>query len=61
MTREQVVELINQNYDLIRNGTPIMVTGDIWDYLDTLDEEEEVFVLEDILKWRDDELEKIKY
>lgn len=62
MTREQVLDLIKRNYHLIKNGTPIKVDGDIWDYLDTLDEEEQsVFVLEDIIKWDDEQLDKILF
>jgi len=62
MTREQVLDLIKRNYHLINNGTAIKVDGDIWDYLDTLDEEEQsVFVLEDIIKWDDEQLDKILF
>jgi len=39
----------------------IRVEGDLWYYLDTIDEEDTgVLVLEDIVKWNDDELLQLK-
>lgn len=62
MKREQVVELLDNNFDIIKDGIPIKIEGDIWSYLDMLDEEENsVFVLVDILKWTDEELKNIQY
>ncbi len=62
MTRQQLQLLILKEYDILENGVPKKVEGDLWEYLDTLDEEDtSVVVLEDALKWSDDELALVKY
>lgn len=48
MTRQQLQLLILKEYDILENGVPKKVEGDLWEYLDTLDEEDtSVVVLED--------------
>lgn len=62
MTREQVQHLLNEGFDIVKDGDAIVVQGDLWEYLDTLDEEDtSVVVLEDALKWSDEELGRVKY
>lgn len=57
MTKKEVQYLIDEGYQLIEDGKVFRVEGDLWEYLDMLDEEEEgVFVLEDLLKWSDEDL-----
>jgi len=62
MTREQVRHLLNEGFDIIKDGDPVVVSGDLWDYLDSLDEsQDKVVVLEDALKWSDEELAGVEY
>ena len=57
MKREQIQQWINEGYHVLENGRLIKVEGDLWYYLDTIYEEDNsVLVLEDIVKWSDDEL-----
>lgn len=59
MKREDIQLLINQGFDIIKDGQPLKIDIDLWEYLDTLDDEENVFVLSDIVKWSDEELSNI--
>ena len=60
MTKEQIQQWIDEGYHVVKDGRPVRVEGDIWEYLDQLDEEQgEVFVLEDLLKWNNDELSQL--
>ncbi len=60
MKREEIQRLIDEGYHVISRGEPTVVKGDHWEYLDALDEEEDVLVLSDLLTWSDEELAKIK-
>lgn len=60
MTREQIQKWIDEGCHVLRDGRPEVVEGDIWSYLDTLDEENaDVWVLEDLVKWSDEELKSL--
>lgn len=60
MNREQVQHFLNEGYDIIQDGTPVVVKGDLWDYVDTLGENHPgVYILDEIIKWSDEDLAKI--
>lgn len=58
--REEIQQLIDDGYHIIRNGVPRVVEGDLWEYLDSLDDDSGVLVLSDFLTWSDEELARIK-
>ena len=61
MKREQIEKWINEGFHVLENGRLIKVEGDLWYYLDTIDEEDTgVLVLEDIVKWSDDEISQLQ-
>ncbi|MBE8720397.1 hypothetical protein [Sphingobacterium pedocola] len=61
MTKEAVELLIEKGYTILKNGVPEEVDGDLWDYLNQLDErEEEIFELKEMLTWSDEALSQIK-
>jgi len=60
MEREEIQRLIDEGYHIIRRGVPAVVEGDLWEYLDSLDDDSGVLVLSDLLTWSDEELAKIK-
>lgn len=61
MNREEIQGFINQGYQVLKNGTPINVEGDIWEYLDQQDEADEgLHVLEELLKLSDEEIGNIE-
>ncbi|MVZ67336.1 hypothetical protein GQF61_15885 [Sphingobacterium sp. DK4209] len=53
-------KLIREGYHVLDNGRPKKVEGNIWAYLDDLEEDEDVLVLGDLLTWIDVELSTIK-
>lgn len=60
MTREQIQEWIDKGYHVLHDGRPEVVEGDIWSYLDTLDEgNADVWVLDNLIKWDDEELKSL--
>lgn len=60
MKREDIQQLIDDGYHVIRNGVPAVVKGDLWEYLDSLDDDSGVLVLSELLTWSDEELDRIK-
>ena len=61
MKREQIQQWIDEGYHVLVDLEPKKVDGDLWEFLDALDEEDNsVLVLEDIIKWSDDELMQLK-
>lgn len=60
LAREQVFKWIAQGYTILSNGVPMRTFGHLWAYLDRLDEERDhVLVLDELLKWSDQELAAI--
>lgn len=61
MTKEAVELLIEKGYRILKNGVPEEIDGDLWEYLNQLDDkEEEVFELRQMLTWSDDALSRVK-
>lgn len=61
MTRREIQELIDSDFHVLKEGIAIKVDGDIVDYIDKLDEKNSpIYVLKDLLKWSDDELQKLQ-
>ncbi len=61
MNKEQVQGWINEGYAILKSGVPTKVEGDIWAYLDTLDEEDmSVLVLDDLIKWSNEDLAELQ-
>lgn len=60
MKREEIQRLIEEGYHIIRNGVPAVVEGDLWEYLDSLDDDSGVLVLSELLTWSDEELSRVK-
>lgn len=51
MTKEQIQQWIEEGYHVLRNGEDVKVDGDLWKFLDSLDEEDNsVVLLEYIVK-----------
>ncbi|WP_159636931.1 hypothetical protein [Sphingobacterium composti Ten et al. 2007 non Yoo et al. 2007] len=60
MTREEIQELINSDFHVLKEGVAIKVDGEIVDYIEQLDEKgSPVYVLQDLLNWTDDELQEL--
>lgn len=53
---ETVRDLLDKRYHIIAGGVPKKIEGDLWQYLLTLDEEDDVLLLENLLSWTDDDL-----
>jgi hypothetical protein len=61
MTREEIQELINSDFHVLKEGIAIKVDGEIVDYIQQLDEKDSpVYVLKDLLDWTDDELQQLQ-
>ncbi len=61
MTREEIQELINSDFHVLKEGIAIKVDGEIVDYIQQLDEKDSpVYVLKDLLDWSDDELQQLQ-
>lgn len=60
MKREEIQRFIDEGYHVIRKGEPAVVEGDLWEYLDSLDDDSGVLVLSELLTWSDEELGRIK-
>ncbi|GHE31197.1 hypothetical protein [Sphingobacterium griseoflavum] len=59
LTKDIVKDLITRGYHLLVNGVRQKIEGDFWDYIKHLDEDACVLVLEDLLLWKDRELQLI--
>jgi len=60
MTKEQIQQWIDEGYHVVKDGKPVRVEGDIWEYLDQLDEEDmTVHVLTELAKLSDEELAQL--
>ncbi|WKK58299.1 hypothetical protein [Sphingobacterium sp. BN32] len=60
MKKEEIQRLIDEGYHIIRRGVPAVVKGDLWEYLNNLDDDSGVLVPSDLLTWSDGELDRIK-
>lgn len=61
MTRNEIQELIDSDFHVLKEGIAIKVDGEIVDYIDKLDEKNSpIYVLKDLLKWSDDELQRLQ-
>lgn len=60
MKREEIQRLIHDGYHIILSGVPAVIEGDLWEYLDSLDDDSGVLVLSDLLTWSDEGLAIIK-
>lgn len=61
MNKEQVQEWINEGYAILKSGVPTKVEGDIWEYLDRLDDEDtSILVLEDLMNWSNEDLAELQ-
>lgn len=61
MTKKEVQYLIDEGFQIIEDGKVFRVEGDLWEYLDMLDEEQEgVFILEDLLNWNEEDLKNVQ-
>jgi len=60
MKREEIQRLIDEGYHILRRGVPEVVEGDLWEYLDSLDDDSGVLVLSELMTWSDEELARIK-
>ncbi|MFD2968542.1 hypothetical protein [Sphingobacterium bambusae] len=57
LTKEQIGKWMQQGYNLFMDGVPHKTFGDLWEFLDRLDEEgDNVIVLEEAAQWSDAEL-----
>lgn len=60
LTKEQIGKWRDQGYNILMDGVPHRTFGDLWTYLDRLDEENDgVLVLEELATWSDDELARV--
>lgn len=61
MTREEIQELIDSDFHVLKEGIAIKVDGEIVNYIEKLDEKDSpIYVLKDLLKWSDDELQRLQ-
>lgn len=61
MTREEIQELIDSDFHVLKEGIAIKVDGEIVEYIQQLDEKDSpVYVLMDLLDWSDDELQQLQ-
>ncbi|MCT1524480.1 hypothetical protein [Sphingobacterium hotanense] len=60
MKREERQRLIDDGYHVIRRRVPAVVEVNLWEYLDSIDEDSGVLVLSDLLTWSDEGLAIIK-
>lgn len=61
MTREEIQELIDSDFHVLKEGIAIKVDGEIVDYIEKLDEKgSPIYVLKDLLKWSEDELQRLQ-
>lgn len=60
MKREEIQRLIHEGYHIILRGVPAVIEGDLWEYLDSLDDDSGVLVLSDLLTRSDEGLAIIK-
>lgn len=61
VTKEQIQLWIDEGYQILLNGKPLKVDGNIWDYISTLDSSENsIFVLVEVINWEDEELANLQ-
>lgn len=61
MTKEQVQYWIEEGYHIFEGGKPYRIEGDVWEWLDMQDESaSEIFILEDLVKWSEEELKSLE-
>ncbi len=61
MTRAQIQNYIDEGYDILKNGIPYKVEGNLWDYLDNLDDDDKsVLDLKEVVTWPDELIADIK-
>ncbi|MBL1407689.1 phospholipase D-like domain-containing protein [Sphingobacterium faecale] len=60
MKRDQIQKWLEEGYQILSDGEPKGIEGTLLDSVNKLnDEEPQVFMLEDLLKWPDDRLDKL--
>ena len=60
ITKHQIELWLEEGFDILQNGKPLKVEGDIWEYIENLNnEKEKIFVLREVVYWEDEELAKI--
>lgn len=60
MKRKQIQNWIDEGYQILKDGMPQGVEGQLWDNIDHLNTEEpQVFLLTDLLQWSDERLDKL--
>ena len=61
MTHEKVKELLSEGFQILKNGEPLKIQGDLKDYLSGLDKEVlEVLILKELLTWNDQQLQNVR-
>lgn len=61
MTHEKVKELLSERFQILKNGEPLKIQSDLWDYLSGLDKEVlEVLILKELLTWNDQQLQNVR-
>lgn len=61
MTHENVKELLSAGFQILKNGDPLKIQGDLWGYLSGLDKEVlEVLILKELLTWNDQQLQNVR-
>ena len=56
-TKEQIQIWIDQGFQLLQDGKPIKVEGNIWDYIHSIDTSNNtVLVLREVINWEEEEL-----
>ena len=57
MTKAQIQQWIAEGYHVLQDGQPKKIEGDLWEFLDTLDEEDtDVIALVELATWDEGKL-----
>ncbi len=59
LTKDIVKDLITRGYHLLVNGVRQKIDGDFWEFIVRVDEDACVLVLEDLLLWKDRDLQLV--
>jgi len=60
ITKQDIQHWLDEGFDILLNGKPLKIDGDIWAYINTIDtSNNRVLVLREVINWEDEELNNI--
>ncbi len=58
ITKEHIELWLEEGFDILQNGKPLKVNGDIWEYINN-NIDKNILVLRELIYWEDEEIAKL--